>query len=234
MKIQPYILIFNTLYNITAAEDGTVQKKGLTIWIFSTITVFTLIHLIDAVAAILFNGQIQLLQLYPILNGFLSQVSAQMYFYLSALTTTVLWGITCIIAFDNPVESFLNKILSDAKQQTINEEQAMEKSGEIFDLMYETLESDSETLGQVKDLIRNVRTEVKDIAPIIESMEKTKTDLNKIRKQLITLEEKVLFPMICPSCGKPTRADFKLCPYCGATMELPKITISNRKNIRIN
>jgi hypothetical protein len=211
-----------------------LQKKGLTIWIFSTITVFTLIHLIDAVAALLFNNQIQLLQLYPIINGFLSQISAQIYFYLSASTTAVLWGITCIIAFDNPVETFLNKILSDAKQQTINEEQAMEKSGEIFDLMYETLESDSETLCQIKDLIRNVRTEVKDIAPIKESMEKTKTDLNKIRKQLITLEEKALFPMICPSCRKPTRADFKLCPYCGVSMELPKITISNRNNIRKN
>lgn len=204
-----------------------MQKKGLAIWILSTITVIALIHLIDAVVALLFSNQIQLLQLYPIINGFLSQISTQIYFYLSALTTAVLWGITCIIAFDNPVETFLNKILSDAKQQTINEEQTMEKSGEIFDLMYETLESDSETLCQVKDLIRNVRTEVRDIAPIKESMEKTKTDLNKIQKQLITLEEKVLFPMLCPSCRKPVRTDFTLCPYCGVTMELPKVTISN-------
>jgi hypothetical protein len=211
-----------------------VQKKGVIIWIFSTLTVITLIHLIDAVTALLFGNPTQLLQLYPGINGFLSQLSTQTYFCLSALITAILWGITCIIAFDNPVETFLNKILSDAKQQTTNEEQAMEKSGEIFDLMYETLESDSETLCQIKDLIRNVRAEVRDISPIKESMEKTKVDLNKIRAQLITLEEKVLFPMLCPSCRKPIRADFKLCPYCGATIDLPEITISNKNNIRIN
>jgi hypothetical protein len=204
-----------------------LQKKGLIIWIFSTLTVLALIHVIDATAALIFTNQIQLIQLYPIVNGFLSQLSIQTYFYISASIAAILWGVTCIIAFDNPVETFLNKVLSDAKQQTSNEEQAIEKSGEIFDLMYETLESDSETLSQVKDLIRNVRAEVKDISPIKESIEKTNADMNKIKKQLITLEEKVLFPMICPSCRKPIRADFTLCPYCGIAIEVPKVTIPN-------
>ena len=197
-------------------------------------TVITLIHLIDAVNALLFNNQIQLLELYPIINGVISQISAQIYFYLTVSTTIILWGLTCIIAFDNPIETFLNKILSDAKQQTINEEQIIENKGELFDLMYETMESDSETLSQVKDLIRNVRTDVSDIAPMKESIEKTKKDLSKIRTQLITLEEKVLFPMICPSCKHPIRADFKLCPYCGVPMELPEVTISNRAGLRIS
>ncbi len=211
-----------------------MQKKGLIIWIFSTLTVITLIHLIDAVNASLFSNQIQLLSLYPIVNVILSQISPQVYLFLTASTTVILWGLTCIIAFDNPVETFLNKILSDAKQQTVNEEQIMENKGELFDLMYETMESDSETLSQVKDLIRNVRTEVRDIAPMKESVEKTKNDLNKIRTQLITLEEKVLFPMLCPSCKHPIRTDFKLCPYCGTPMELPEVTISNTPNIRIS
>jgi hypothetical protein len=199
-----------------------MQKKGIIIWIFSTLTVITLIHLIDAVNALVFNNQIQLLQLYPIINGFLSQSSTQIYLYITALTTAILWGVTCIIAFDNPVETFLNKILSDAKQQTIDEEQVMENKGELFDLMYETMESDSETLSQVKDLFRNVRTEVRDITPMKDSMEKTKRDLDKIRTQLINLEEKVLFPMLCPSCKQPIRADFKHCPYCGVLMEFLK------------
>ena len=204
-----------------------MQKKGLIIWIFSTLTVLASIHVIDATAALLFTNQIQLTQLYPIVNELLTQLSIQIYFYVSVLIAAILWGITCLIAFDNPVETFLNKILSDAKQQSSSEEQAMEKSGEIFDLMYETLESDSETLGQVKDLIRNVRAEVKDISLIKESIEKTNADMNKIKMQLITLEEKALFPMICPSCRKPVRADFSLCPYCGITLEVPKVTIPN-------
>jgi hypothetical protein len=71
------------------------------------------------------------------------------------------------------VETFLNKILSDAKKQTASESQLLENKSELFDLMYETIESNSETLSQVKDLVRNVRVETKDIQPIKETMEKT-------------------------------------------------------------
>ncbi len=65
------------------------------------------------------------------------------------------------IAFDNPIEAFLNKILSEAKQQNNIEAQVLESKSELFDLMYETIESDSEILAQVKDLMRNIRAEVK-------------------------------------------------------------------------
>ncbi|MBK5133749.1 zinc ribbon domain-containing protein [Candidatus Bathyarchaeota archaeon] len=203
-----------------------MRKKGLVIWIMSTLTVITLIHLIDSVNAFLFNNPTQLLQIYPILNTFLTQMSTQIYFYLSAATSAILWGITCIIAFDNPVELFLNKILSDAKQQSLDEAKVMDGKGELFDLMYEKMESDSETLSHVKDLIRNVRSEVREIAPIKVSMEKTRRDLSKITKQLITLEEKVFYPLVCHSCSHPVRADFKLCPYCGIALQLTEITIS--------
>lgn len=225
-EVQPYILIFNTLYYWLLTEDNILRKKGLFIWILSTLTVITLIHLIDSVNAFLFNNSTQLLQIYPLLNTYLTQMSAQIYFYLSAATSAILWGITCIVAFDNPVELFLNKILSDAKQQSLDEAKVMDGKGELFDLMYETMESDSETLSHVKDLIRNVRNEVREITPIKVSMEKTRRDLSKITKQLITLEEKVLYPLLCHSCSHPVRADFKLCPYCGINLELAEVTIS--------
>ena len=105
----------------------------------STLTVITLIHLVDSVNAFLFNNPTQLLQIYPLLNTFLTQMSSQIYFYLSAATCAILWGITCIIAFDNPVELFLNKILSDAKQQSSDEAKVIDGKGELFDLMYETI-----------------------------------------------------------------------------------------------
>ena len=91
-----------------------------------------------------------------------------------------------------------------------------------------------DTLKDADPLISDLMPEVRDIAPMKESVEKTKIDLNKIRTQLITLEEKVLFPMLCPSCKHPIRTDFKLCPYCGTPMELPEVTISNTPNIRIS
>jgi rubrerythrin len=195
-----------------------LRKKGIAIWLFSTLTFISLIHLIDAAAAVLFNNQIQLLQLYPFINQ--QQISTDIYLYISGASTAILWAITCLIAFDNPVETFLNEVLSDAKQQTATEAQVLESKSELFDLMYETVESDSETLAQVKDLMRNMRVEVKDIQPIKETIEKTRIELISLKKQMKTLEEKMLFTIICPACGKLLRPDFKLCPYCGESITL--------------
>jgi hypothetical protein len=195
-----------------------LRKKGIAIWLFSTLTFISLMHLIDAAAALLFNNQIQLLQLYPFINQ--QQISTDIYLYISGAATAIMWAITCLIACDNPVEAFLNKILSDAKQQTATEAQVLESKSELFDLMYETVESDSETLAQVKDLMRNMRTEVKDIQPIKETTEKTRIELISLKKQMKMLEEKMLFTILCPACGKLVRPDFKLCPYCGESITL--------------
>ncbi len=192
-----------------------MRKKGIAIWLFTTLTFIALIHLIDAAAALIFNNPAQLLQLYPIINQQLQQIPTDIYLYLTAASTAILWAITCLIAVDNPVEEFLNKILSDAKTQTTTEAKILESKSEIFDLMYETIESDSENLAQVKDLICNMRAEVKDIQPIKEKMEKTRTELTGLKRQIKTLEEKLLFTAVCPACGKMLRPDFKLCPYCG-------------------
>jgi len=195
-----------------------LRKKGMAIWIFSTLTFISLIHLIDAAAALIFNFQIQLLQVYPFINQ--QQISTNIYFYISGASTTILWAITCLIVFDNPVEAFLNKILSDAKQQTALEAEVLENKSELFDLMYETVESDSETLANVKDLVRNIRAEVKDLQLTKEIIEKTRTELGNLKKQIKTFEEKLLFTIICSACGKLLRPDFKICPYCGESITL--------------
>jgi len=197
-----------------------LRKKGIAIWLFSTLTFIALLHLIEATTAVLFNNQIYLLQLYPFINQQLQQIPTDVYLYISAASTVIMWGITCLIAFDNPVEAFLNKILSDAKKQTTTETQILESKNEIFDLMYETIESDSETLAYVKDLMRNVRAEVRDIQPIKEVMEKTRIELGSLKKHIKTLEEKILFTIVCVACGKLLRPDFKLCPYCGESITL--------------
>jgi rubrerythrin len=204
-----------------------LRKKGIAIWLFSTLTFTALMHLIDAASAVLFNNPTQLLQLYPFINQL--QISTDIYLYISGALTITLWALTCLIAFDNPVETFLNKVLSDAKTQTATEAQVLESKSELFDLMYETVESDSETLAQVKDLMRNIRTEVKDIQPIKETIEKTRTELSNLKKQITTLEEKLLFTIICPACGNPLRSDFKICPYCGESIKLQDKIIVNQR-----
>jgi hypothetical protein len=189
-------------------------------WIFSTITFIALIHLIEATSALVFNIPIRLLTLYPLINENLQALTPQTYFLISAAATLTFWGITCAIAFENPVETFLNQILSDAKKQSTTESQAAETKTDMLDAMCETVESNSETLAHIRDVIFNVRTEVKQIQPLTETVEKVKTELSNLKKELRKVEERTKLQISCLSCGKPLLPDFKLCPYCGKTTKL--------------
>ena len=210
-----------------------MAKKGISVWLFSSLTFIALIHLIEAISVLIFNNQIKLLQLYPFINEKLLQLITPMaYFWISAAATIILWGITCAIAFENPVEAFLNKILSDAKTQGTVEAQLLEEKSEILDSMNETIESNNEILAQVRDLICNVRTEVKEIHPLKESLEKMKTELGSLRKEAKKLEDKVNFQILCPTCGKPLLPEFKICPYCGENIKLLPENIVSVKEYR--
>jgi rRNA maturation endonuclease Nob1 len=198
-----------------------LTKKGISVWLFSSLTFIALIHLIEAISVLIFNNQIKLLQLYPFINEKLLQLITPMaYFWISAAATIILWGITCAIAFENPVEAFLNKILSDAKRQGAVETQLLEDKSEILDAMYETIESDNEILTQVKDLMCNVRVDVKEIQPLTENMEKIKTELNNLKKEIKSFEVKLKYPNVCLACGKSILPEFKICPYCGENIKL--------------
>ena len=43
-------------------------KRGITVWIFSSLTFFAAIHVLEAISALFFNNEIVLLKLYPLLN----------------------------------------------------------------------------------------------------------------------------------------------------------------------
>jgi len=209
-----------------------LAKKGIAVWLFSSLTFISLIHLVDAISVLVFNNQIRLLQLYPIINEKLQSIKPTTYFWTSAASTLILWGITCAIAFENPVETFLNKILSDAKKQSAVETQLLEDKSEVLDAMYETIESDNEILAQVKDLMCNVRADVKEIQPLKEGIDKIKTELGTLKKEIKKIEEKVKFPNQCPSCGKPLLPEFKICPYCGENIKLLPESIVSLKEYR--
>lgn len=197
-----------------------MSKKGITVWLFSTLTFIALIHLIEAISALIFKNEIHLLQLYPFIGEKLQTITPQTYFITSATATLISWGITCAAAFTNPVETFLNKILSDAKKQSTAETKMLEEKSEILDVMNETIESNNEILAQVRDIIYNVRTEVKEIQPLKEGIEKMKAEISNLRKEVKKLEEKVYFPKVCLNCGKPILPEFKICPYCGENVKL--------------
>ncbi|MEM3622940.1 MAG: hypothetical protein QXR76_04110 [Candidatus Bathyarchaeia archaeon] len=197
-----------------------MSKKGIIVWLFSSLTFIALIHLTEAVSALIFNNEIRLLQIYPFIGEKLQTITPLTYFIATATATLVFWGITCAAAFTNPVEAFLNKILSDAKKQSTIENQMLEDKSEILDVMNETIESNNEILAQVRDMIYNVRTDVKEIQPLKEGIEKMKAEISVLRKEVKKLEEKVHFPKLCPTCGKPLLPEFKICPYCGENIKL--------------
>ena len=68
-----------------------MRKKGIAIWLFTTLTFIALIHLIDAAAALLLNSPTHLLQLYPVINQQLQQIPTNLYLYASAAATIALW-----------------------------------------------------------------------------------------------------------------------------------------------
>jgi len=207
-------------------------KKGMSVWVFSSLTFISLLHLIEAISVLLFNNEIRLLQLYPFIGEKLQTIPPTVYLLASAVTAVTFWGITCAIMFDNPVETFLNKILSDAKTQTAVESQLIEQKSEILDVISDTIESNNDILAQVADTVYNVRTEVKEIQPIKETVEKIKTEMSSLRKEVKRLEEKEGFQNICPTCAKPLQPDFKICPYCGQNIKLLPDRIVSVKDYR--
>jgi hypothetical protein len=197
-----------------------LSKKGIAVWLFSSLTFVALIHLIEALSTMLFNNEIRLLQLYPFIGEKLQTITSLTYFLASTMATLTFWGITCVVAFTNPVETFLNKILSDAKKQSAVETQMLEEKGEILDVMNETIEANNEILAQVRDIIYNVRAEVKEIQPLKENIEKIKAELSSLKKEVKKFEESIKYPDKCPTFGKPLLPEFKICPHCSENIKL--------------
>lgn len=207
-------------------------KKALSVWIFSSLTFVATVHLVEAVFVIILNRPIRLLQLYPIIGEKLQTLTPTAYLLASVLSTIIFWGITCAITFENPVETFLNRVLSDAKKQTAVEGQLLEDKSEVLDAMYETIASDNEILSQVKDLMCNVRADVREIPPLREGLEKVRAELSSLKKELERIEEKAPFANLCASCGKPLLPEFKMCPYCGEPTKTAKTPVLSLKDYK--
>jgi len=233
-KFRPsiYVGFGNSVLNITTPYFLFTQtfrkwgmylgKKGICVWLFSSLTFVSVVHLADALSVLFFNGKSHLLQLYPFVGAELQAMSSGAYVIASAASTLVFWGMTCAVAFDSPVEQFLNKILSDAKKQSSLEAQTVAEKSEVLDAMYETIEASNQTLSQVVDIVHNVRTEVKGIQPLTLSVENIRAELSNLKKEVKRVEEKGKLRLLCAACGKPVSSEFRLCPYCGENMKLPE------------
>ncbi|MDH7564674.1 MAG: hypothetical protein QHH24_07360 [Candidatus Bathyarchaeota archaeon] len=183
-----------------------MTKKSFTVWLFSSLTFISTAHLIDALLAVTTGTNAKILQLYPLINEKLQTLAPATYFWITAAATLIFWGITCTIAFDNPVETFLNKILSDAKQQTAVETQLLENKSELLDMMFETIEADNKILSQVKDLMCNVRADAKEIQPPQRQHRQNENRTNQPKKRTQTNRRKSLRTQPMPRMRKTPNA----------------------------
>ena len=209
-----------------------MASKGLSVWILSSLTFVSVVNLVEAIYVLVSGSQIKLLQLYPFVGGYLTNISPVLYLWLSAGASLIFWGMTCGIAFENPLEKLLKKALTDAKQQSVAEAHLVEDKSEILDAMYETIESSREIIASVKDMICNVRTEVKEIQPLTTTVDLIRLELNDLAKDVEKLEANVKYSYVCFACGKPLLPEFKICPYCGEDAKLlrtPVIAVTDQK-----
>lgn len=211
-----------------------MAKKGLAVWVFSSLTFLSVAHLAESIYVFISGSPIRLVAIYPLIGEKLSTMPPIQYVWISTLVSLLIWGITCAIAFENPMEAFLKNVLSDAKRQSSVESQLLDSRAEILDAMYETVESGTAAIATVKDMMCNVRTEVKQLKPLASTVDLIRQELNELGKEVEKLEGKMKFPYVCLSCGKPLLPEFKICPYCGEDAQLlrtpvPVISLSEHK-----
>jgi rRNA maturation endonuclease Nob1 len=197
-----------------------LAMKGLSVWIFSSLTFLSVAHLVEAIYVTISDAPIRLLTMYPIIGGMFTSVTPAEYLWISVVASITCWGITCAIAFQNPMEQFLKQVLSDAKRQSTVESQMIDSKAEVLDAMYETVESGSQAISTVKDMMCNIRSEVKQLQPLASTVDLIRHELNELVKEVEKLEGKMKFTNVCLSCGKPLIPEFKVCPYCGEDAHL--------------
>jgi len=193
-------------------------RKGVAVWVFSTLSFVAAIHALEAALWLFFDRAPVLLKNYPIINEL--NINPLLYFSSSAFITFIFWGITCIIALENPIERFLNHILSDAKKQTELESEFIEENKTILDMIGETLTENNRLLAQIRDLTYNVRAEISVVKPLTEGIEKINSEIEKLKREVKKIKVEIKKPNVCPTCGKEVLPDFNICPYCGENLKL--------------
>jgi len=191
-----------------------VLGKGVAVWVFGSLTFLAVLHVLEAFFALTLNGSIVLLRLYPF-SGLFGAVNTVLYFWVSLAVASVLWGVTCIIALRSPIDTWLNKILKDSQLRNEEEVNIVSAKENVLDMMNESLICNSVELGNVKDLLANVRAEVVGLRGLQTVVNGVKSDLVSLKASLRKLESDLARSIVCPACGQSVQPDFRVCPYCG-------------------
>lgn len=183
-------------------------KKGMGVWIFGFLTFLGVLHTFDAVLSFTLGGTNSLLKLSPfygLIYNMFGEIGAASYFWASMIFTFVLFGMSCVIAFHDPIATFINRVISDAKSEENPADLHLESGINVFEMINDSVTSNSILLNKVKESTENIG----------DSVNAVKIELMMLGAKLGKMETDLATPRKCPSCGKDVLPDFKLCPYCG-------------------
>jgi hypothetical protein len=207
--------------------------KGVAVWVFGSLTFLAVLHVLEAFFALTLNGSIVLLRLYPF-SGLFGTVNTVLYFWISLVVASVLWGVTCIIALRSPLDTWLDRILKDSQLKNEEEVNIVRAKGNVLDMMNEGLICNSVELGNVKDLLANVRAEVVGLRELQTVVNGVKSDLVSLKVSLRKLESDLARSVVCPACGRGVQPDFRVCPYCGEDLLRQKILLAEAAIVKVH
>jgi hypothetical protein len=221
-----------TIFDLSACGSASWLGKGVAVWVFGSLTFLAVLHVLEAFFALTMNGSIVLLRLYPFSSLF-GAVDVVMYFWVSLAVASVLWGAMCIIALRSPLDTWLNMILRNAQSKNEEEVSIVSAKGNVLDMMNESLISNAVELGNVKDLVANVRAEVVGLRGLQDVVGGVKSDLVSLKVSLRKLESDLARNVVCPACGRGVQPDFRICPYCGEDLLRQKVLLAEAAVLKV-
>jgi len=190
------------------------MKKSLAVWIFGCLTFFAGLHTFDGVLSLASNNNTgSLLRLYPFydkISAVIGKLDAITYFWLSLISTLAFMGITCSIAFYDPILSYVKKVIAET---TVDDTQADQR----IDSELTTLAMINESLTTQGIMLNNVKNELSTLADGIKAI---KIDVTRLRSKIEGLETDIAKLRKCPACGENVLPQFKFCPHCGEELSL--------------
>jgi hypothetical protein len=221
------------IFSVNVCGSASWLGKGVAVWVLGSLTFMAVLHVLEAFYALTLHGSIVLLRLYPF-SGLLGTVDTRLYFWASLALASVLWGATCIIALRSPLDTWLNRIIKDSQLTSEEEMSIVSTRGNVLDMMNEGLISNSVELGNVKDMLANVRAEVVGLRGVQEVVCGVKSDLVSLKVSLKKLESDLARSFVCPACGRDVQPDYRVCPYCGEDLLRQRMLLAEPTAIKMH
>lgn len=186
------------------------MKKSLAVWLFGCLTFFAGLHTFDGVLSLAsdnFNAG-SLLRLYPFydrISQLIGNPDAITYFWVSLISTLFLMGITCSIAFYDPILAYMKRVISETKTDDSQMDSRLDSELSTLAMINESLTTQSILLNNVKNELGSLKDGIKAL----------KIDMTRLRNRIEGLETDIAKLRKCPACGENVLPQFKFCPHCG-------------------